>query len=96
MLLTGLQPGTTYASRIAITSGYGAAIGATNTFTTIPLALLLPPPPAVAQLPIPSIRFPTPPPTCKHSYELNKKTGKCVKAKSKPKKKKTKQSKKKK
>jgi hypothetical protein len=98
MLLTGLQPGTTYAYRIAITSGYGTATGTTNTFTTTPLAVLLPPPPAAAQLPIPAIRFPTPTstPTCKHGYELDKKTDKCVKTKPKPKKKKTKQSKKKK
>ena len=83
--LTGLQPGTTYAYRIAIKSGYGEAIGATMTFTTagLPSALTVPSP--LAMLPIPPIAFPKPattPPKCKQGYARNKQ-GKCVKVKTK-------------
>ncbi len=67
LALAGLQPGTTYAYRIAISSGHATSpgepttftYGATVTFTTagIPEALSLP---AVASLvPVPAIAFPT-------------------------------------
>jgi phosphodiesterase/alkaline phosphatase D-like protein len=61
--LTGLQPGTTYAYRIAVSSGYidnesHTLQGATVTFGTggSPSVLVLPP--VLAQLPIPNIAFP--------------------------------------
>jgi hypothetical protein len=57
--LTGLQPGTTYAYRITIHSGYGTAEGAPMTFTTegLPSALTAPTP--LAMLAIPTTAFPT-------------------------------------
>lgn len=85
--LNGLQPGTTYAYRIAISSGYGDSVGAPVTFTTagLPSALSVPSP--LAMLPLPSIAFPKPatkPSKCKHGYTRSKQ-GKCVKAKPKKK-----------
>jgi hypothetical protein len=59
--LTGLQPGTTYAYRIKIASGYGSALGATDTFTTAGLPSALAVPSVLAQLPVPLIPFPTEP-----------------------------------
>lgn len=61
--LAGLQPGTTYAYRIAISSGYidnqsHTLQGATGTFTTPGLPAVLTPPRPLAQLPIPAIAFP--------------------------------------
>jgi DNA-binding beta-propeller fold protein YncE len=89
--LTGLQPGTTYAYRIEISSGYIANAthtlqGAPVTFTTPGLPAALTPPPPLAQLPIPQIPFPK-------AAKPPKKTKKKVKAakkhkKAKPKKRK--------
>ncbi len=58
LALTGLQPGTTYAYRVRISSGYGTAYGAAATFTTagLPSVLVLPTP--LAMLAVPSIAFP--------------------------------------
>jgi hypothetical protein len=94
--LTGLQPGTTYAYRIKIASGYGTATGATETFTTAGLPSVLSVPPVLAQLPVPSISFPTeaivkPKPKCKRGYKRDK-HGKCVKVKPKKKGKKARKS----
>jgi DNA-binding beta-propeller fold protein YncE len=58
--LTGLQPGTEYAYRITIKSGYGAETGATATFTTEGLPAVLFSPPVLAQLAVPAIAFPGP------------------------------------
>ena len=56
--LTGLQPGTTYAYRIVLKSGYGESTGQTVIFTTegLPSVLALPAP--LAQLAVPAITFP--------------------------------------
>jgi DNA-binding beta-propeller fold protein YncE len=81
--LTGLQPGTIYAYRIAIHSGYGTAEGALQTFTTSSIPILAPlvaPP----QLSVPKIDFPRSVPTCKQGYKLDK-HNKCVKTKKKTK-----------
>ncbi len=56
--LSGLQPGTTYAYRIIIRSGYGEAVGQTMTFTTEGLPSVLAVPAPLAQLAVPSIAFP--------------------------------------
>lgn len=61
--LTGLQPGTTYAYRIAIHSGYinnsnNAIEGATVLFTTTGVPAVIAVPAPLAQLPIPAIAFP--------------------------------------
>ncbi|HSZ70041.1 MAG TPA: hypothetical protein VK756_06745 [Solirubrobacteraceae bacterium] len=56
--LTGLQPGTTYAYRITIRSGYGEATGTSATFTTEGLPAILTSPPTGTLLPTPSIAFP--------------------------------------
>jgi DNA-binding beta-propeller fold protein YncE len=63
LALTGLQPGATYAYRIAIHSGNGAArgsafTGATQTFTTGGLPVVLPVQPGLMQLTVPNIAFP--------------------------------------
>jgi hypothetical protein len=57
--LSGLQPGTTYAFRLALRSGYGESVGATITFTTEGLSAVLPVTPALAMLPVPNIELPT-------------------------------------
>jgi len=60
LALTGLQPGTGYAYRIVVSSGYGTAIGAMGAFTTAGLpAVLLTPTPLVL-LATPNISFPKP------------------------------------
>jgi NHL repeat len=82
--LTGLQPGVTYAYRIAVSSGYGSAQGAPMIFTTGALPLIISSPVAPALLPLPDISFPKAPVTCKRGYKLNKQS-KCVKNKAKPK-----------
>jgi NHL repeat len=98
--LTGLQPGTTYAYRIAIASGYGTATGQPQTFTTQGLPAVLNAPIVLAQVPLPAIAFPAEvppakPSTCKRGYKRDKHS-KCVKAKTKkPKLKHTKKGKKK-
>jgi NHL repeat len=56
--LSGLQPGTTYAYRITVSSGYGTATGETMTFTTAGLPEVLLSPTPLAMLAIPSIAFP--------------------------------------
>jgi hypothetical protein len=56
--LQGLQPGTTYAYRILIQSGYGVAQGELATFTTEGIAAVLTAPPIVGQLSVPVIAFP--------------------------------------
>ena len=58
LALSGLQPGTTYAYRIFIQSGYGEQYGQTATFTTTGLPDVLLAPTVLAQLPIPRIVFP--------------------------------------
>ncbi len=58
--LTGLQPGTTYAYRIVVRSGYGQATGTTATFTTEGLPTILTAPPTSTLLPTPNIAFPNP------------------------------------
>jgi hypothetical protein len=65
LALTGLQPGTTYAYRIAISSGYvknesHTVQGAPVTFTTAGLPEVLSVPAVLAQLAIPNISFPAP------------------------------------
>jgi hypothetical protein len=59
--LTGLQPGTTYAYRITISSAYGVSEGAPVTFTTAGLPRVVFPPPVLGQLPVPNIVFPKEP-----------------------------------
>ena len=56
--VSGLQPGTTYAYRIKIESGYGFSYGAPATFTTLGLPEVLASPPAQAMLAVPQIAFP--------------------------------------
>jgi hypothetical protein len=63
LALTGLQPGTTYAYRITVSSGYignesHTVQGAPVTFTTLGLPSVLVLPPVLTQLPIPNISFP--------------------------------------
>lgn len=58
--LTGLQPGVTYAYKIAIHSGYGTAEGAPVTFTTAGLPAVLDAPAAPPLLQAPDIVFPKP------------------------------------
>jgi hypothetical protein len=90
LALSGLQPGTSYAYRIAIRSGYvsspnGETQGETRVFTTGGLPAALESPSAPPMLAIPSIKFPVEakPPAkatvrCKRGYQRNK-HGKCVK-----------------
>ena len=56
--LSGLQPGTTYAYRIAVKSGFGEQDGATLTFTTQGLPAVLALPVKLGLLTVPSIAFP--------------------------------------
>jgi hypothetical protein len=94
LALTGLQPGTTYAYRITVTSGYipneaHTLQGATATFTTAGLPSVLALPPTEGLLAIPVIAFPkeappAKPSTCKRGYKRSK-AGKCIKAKKKTK-----------
>jgi hypothetical protein len=60
LALTGLQPGTTYAYRIVVKSGYGVAEGASMTFTTAGLPSVLSLPPVLGMLAVPNIAFPRP------------------------------------
>ena len=98
--LSGLQPGTEYAYRITIASGYGAATGQPMTFTTAGLPSVLAVPAPLAMLAIPNIVFPgpavtvnQPTPKCKAKY-MRDKQGTCVKTKPKQKQKKQKKQKK--
>ncbi len=61
LLLTGLQPGTTYAYRIKISSGYGTLTGQTDTFTTEGLPAVISTPTVLGMLALPAIAFPKPP-----------------------------------
>jgi phosphodiesterase/alkaline phosphatase D-like protein len=67
LTLTGLQPGTTYAYRVTVSSGYiitnasHTLQGATVTFTTPGIPRILTIPPLLAQLPLPPIAFPNEP-----------------------------------
>jgi hypothetical protein len=56
--LSGLQPGTEYAYRITIKSGFGEARGTALTFTTGGLPTVLSLPSVLAQLPVPLVAFP--------------------------------------
>jgi DNA-binding beta-propeller fold protein YncE len=62
LMLTGLQPGTTYAYRIVIQSGYGTAEGEIRTFVTQGSPAVIPVPLAPVQLATPPIAFPKPSP----------------------------------
>jgi hypothetical protein len=86
LLLSGLQPGTTYAYRVSIQSAYVTsddreAVGQTSAFTTIAGPQIfgeeLP-----GALPLPKIRFPHVAKSCRSGYKLDKK-GRCVRAKAK-------------
>jgi hypothetical protein len=64
LALTGLQPGTTYAYRITVSSGYinnpaHTLLGASATFTTLGLASVLSLPAVLAQVSVPNIAFPS-------------------------------------
>jgi NHL repeat len=86
-MLTGLQPGTTYAYRISIDGGYENVQGAATLFTTAALQTLLSLPASVQMLPVPlQSRFPKVTVVCKNGTTLER--GKCVKATKKVKKKK--------
>jgi hypothetical protein len=93
--LTGLQPGTTYAFRIAIHSGYihngeNTLQGAPALFTTAGVPAVLSAPVSLAQLAIPAIAFPASrsgavkprAAACKRGYRRDTQ-GKCVKSKTK-------------
>jgi len=71
--LVGLQPGTTYAYRITITSGYGTAVGAAALLTTAGLPSLLVAPAVLPQLAIPKIAFPKAPAVKKPKLKKKKK-----------------------
>jgi hypothetical protein len=58
LALTGLQPGTAYAYRIKVASGYGVAYGTPEVFVTSGLPAVLPVPAVPPQLPIPKPKFP--------------------------------------
>jgi hypothetical protein len=83
--LTGLQPGTAYAYRVKISSGYGTSYGEQATFTTLGLPTVLVSPVAPALLTVPRIVFPveSKPPTptgqCKRGFKRDK-HGKCIRS----------------
>jgi hypothetical protein len=84
--ITGLHPGTEYAYRIKIASGYGSATGATTVFKTEGLPTILPAPISPPLLPLPPFQFEKPPlPACKKGYQRNKQN-KCAKTKTETKK----------
>jgi hypothetical protein len=84
--LTGLQPGTEYAYRVSVISGYisnetHSLQGATGVFTTLGLPIVIESPAPVALLATPAVQFPKPPapaPKCKKGFKPNGR-GKCVK-----------------
>ncbi len=90
--LSGLQPGATYAYRIAVTSGNieneaHELQGAPVTFTTAGIAAVLTSPGSLAMLPVPAIALPVEAKIvkttkCKRNYRRDKQ-GKCVKQKAK-------------
>ena len=75
LAITGLQPGTTYAYRIKISSpGYGTASGETNIFTTNGLPAIITVPIPLTMLSIPTTTFPKPTTTKKTiTKTINKK-----------------------
>jgi hypothetical protein len=89
--LSSLQPGTTYAYRIAVSSSYGTSYGETMTFTTTGLPAVLVEPTVLPQVPVPAIAFPTETPrsTATKTKSIPKKCakgkklehGKCVRSK---------------
>jgi chitodextrinase len=92
LTLTGLQPGTTYAYRITVSSGYipnesHTLLGAPVTFTTAGIQAVLPSPSPLPLLAVPPIAFPTEPKgavQCKRGYTRDK-HNKCVRQKRKSK-----------
>ncbi|HEY3828918.1 MAG TPA: NHL repeat-containing protein [Solirubrobacteraceae bacterium] len=58
LALTGLQPGTTYAFRIEVASGYGTATGEAVLFTTAGLPAVLAVPAPLPMLVVPDVVFP--------------------------------------
>ena len=78
LAITGLQPGTTYAYRIEIASGYGTQTGAAVLFTTAGLPDVLVSPPSPPLLAVPPIVFPA---EAKASTTAKKAAPKCKKGK---------------
>ncbi len=78
LALTGLQPGTTYAYRIKLTSGYGSATGEAALFTTAGLPEVLVAPASLPMLTTPAIVFPA---EAKVLTTAKQATPKCVKGK---------------
>ncbi len=79
LALTGLQPGTTYAYRISVSSGYidsetHTLTGQTGQFTTNGLPTVLAPPVELSQLPTPKIAFPKSAPTGQKKKKAKHKT----------------------
>ena len=95
--LSGLQPGTTYAYRIAIKSGYGTQTGAPVLFTTAGLPEVLLSPTSLPMLAVPSIALPAEAKTITTSDKTTRKCdrgkklirGKCMPLKAKKRAKKT-------
>ncbi len=93
--LTGLQPGTSYAYRLSVSSGYilnasHSLQGVTITFTTPGLPAAIAAPSLLAILPVPAIQLPGEPAAtakCKTGYRRDEHDGKCVRAKAKQRKK---------
>ena len=85
--LTGLQPGATYAYRIKVSSGYGAAYGEPVLFTTMGLPAVIVAPVPLPQLTVPDIAFPAEvkPVVVKKTTTKKAKKKKKKKSKSKPK-----------
>jgi hypothetical protein len=88
LLVTGLQPGTTYAYRIKIASGYGTAEGEAVEFTTTGLPEVIPVPASARMLGKSAIAFPKAAvskhsPKCK-ARQKHRKRRKCVKSKVRP------------
>jgi hypothetical protein len=88
LALSGLQPGTTYAYKITVKSGYGTAEGEPAIFTTAGLSAVLAAPAPLGMLPVPRTTFPKtvvskkPTTKCKRGFTRNKHS-KCVKTKKK-------------
>lgn len=78
LALTGLQPGTEYAYRIAAANGYGAAAGAVSRFTTAGAPFVIGLPVPAVTLAVPKIVFPKIVTGCKAGYKRDKR-GKCAK-----------------
>jgi hypothetical protein len=76
--LTGLQPGTEYAYRIKITSGYGTSVGAPRVFRTEGVPTVLSSPASLPMLPVPESQFPKLAGSCRHGYTRDR-HGACIK-----------------